>query len=141
MSSSSHKKRSSKSDTTKLRKKFKIGDIVLVSSRAGDSIPNVHVKLKKRVVVKERKGKQVGFKKSMDWPGYTGWEATLVYQDEINMLKKKRSIPYSTPGSDITFVYDDNIIKKSKRNDLKNKQLTKKRNNNKKAKRYVKKVN
>ena len=69
---------------TKTRKNYKPGDIVLVSSPAGDVIPKVHVKLKKRIIVKERKGRLVGFKKSMDWPGYSGWEATLVYQDEIS---------------------------------------------------------
>jgi hypothetical protein len=126
---------------TKTRKNYKPGDIVLVSSPAGDVIPKVHVKLKKRIIVKERKGRLVGFKKSMDWPGYSGWEATLVYQDEIDVLRKRWSIPYTTPGKDITFVYDYNIIKKSKRNDSNHKQLTKKRNNNKKEKRYVKKIN
>ena len=127
--------------TTKTRKNYKLGDIVLVSSTAGEVIPNVHVKLKKRIVVKEKKGKQVGFRRSMDWPGYAGWEATLVYQDEIDLLRKEWGIPYTTPGKDITFVYDRSIIKKSKRSDSNNKQSTKKRNNNKKAKKYVKKIN
>ena len=127
--------------TTKKRKNYKLNDIVLVSSPAGDVIPNVHVKLKKRIVVKERKGKLVGFKKSMDWPGYSGWEAVLVYQDEVDMLRKNWSIPYKKPGEDVIFVYDYNIIKKTKRSDSNNKQLTKKRNNNKKAKKHVKKIN
>lgn len=90
--------------------KYKKGDIVLVSSRAGDSIPHIHVKLLKRVVVKEKKGTHNGFRKSMDWPGYSGWEATTVYQDEIDVLRKKWSIPYTVPGKDTIFVYDEDII-------------------------------
>ena len=46
----------------------------------------------------------------MDWPGYSGWEATPVYQDEIDILKKEWSIPLTK--KDLTFVYDRNIINK-----------------------------
>jgi len=122
MSSSSQKKKSLKSATTKRRRKFKVGDIVLASSVAGDSIPHTHVKLLKRIEVKPTPGKFTGFKKSMDWPGYTGWEATLIYQDEIDLLRKKWGIPYTSPGKDITFVYDDCIIKKVKINQKKHEQ-------------------
>ncbi len=93
---------------------YKKGDIVLVKSIAGESIPKIHVKLLKRIVVKPTPGKYNGFKKSMDWPGYSGWEATLVYQEEIDILRKKWSIPYTKPGNDITFVYDENIVRAEK---------------------------
>ena len=39
--------------------KYKVGDIVLVKARAGKAIPNVHVKLLKKYVVKERKGRKI----------------------------------------------------------------------------------
>jgi|TARA_R110000851_G_C12769224_1_gene533973 hypothetical protein len=86
--------------------KYKKNDIVLVRSVAGDSIPAIHVKLLNRIKVKPSKGN------SMDWPGYSGWEATPVYQEEIDILRKKWSIPLKTPGKDLTFVYDRDIIKK-----------------------------
>jgi hypothetical protein len=86
--------------------KYKIGDIVLVSSPAGDVIPNIHVKLLKRIEVKPSKGN------SMDWPGYSGWEATPMFQEEIDALRKTWNIPLTKPEEDRTFVYDQNIIKK-----------------------------
>ena len=91
--------------------KYKVGDIVLVRSPAGDCIPRIHVRLLQRVVVKPTKGKFVGLKRSMDWPGYSGWEAEIVYQDEADLLRKTWSIPFKGPG-DSTFVYDSCIIKK-----------------------------
>ena len=87
--------------------KYKKNDIVLTRSCAGDSIPPIHVKLIKRVVVAPSKGT------SMDWPGYSGWEATPVYQDEIDILKKEWSIPLTK--KDLTFVYDDDILNKEKK--------------------------
>lgn len=92
--------------------KYKSGDIVLVRSSAGACIQNIHVKLLKRVVVKPTKGKQVGMRRTMDWPGYSGWEATPVYQIECDILRTTWSIPFTKPGEDITFVYDENIVKK-----------------------------
>ena len=89
---------------------YKKGDVVLVKSPAGDAIPDIHVKLLKRIIVKGQKGKFNGFRYSMDWPGYSGWEATPVYQKEIDVLRKKWSIPYTKPCEDITFVYDDDIV-------------------------------
>ena len=124
----------SKSDTTKSKRRFKAGDIVLVSSPAGNVIPNVHVKLLKRIVVKATPGRLVGFRKTMDWPGYSGWEATLIYQDEIDLLRKKWGIPYTAPGKDITFVYDEHIIKKPRKRQNTNKQSTQKRKNYAKVK-------
>lgn len=95
--------------------KYKPGDIVLVKSPAGDCIPKIHVRLLRRVVVKETLGKYVGIKKTMDWPGYAGWEATPVFQEEIDVLRKEWSIPLSRPEEDETWVYDKNIIKKPRK--------------------------
>ena len=97
------------------KRKFKIGDIVLVKSPAGDCIPNIHVRLLKRVVVNPTKGRYVGIRKTMDWPGYSGWEATPVFQEEIDYLNKEWSIPLTQPGEDITFVFDRLIIKKPRK--------------------------
>ena len=86
--------------------RFKVGDIVLVSSPAGNIIPPIHVKLLKRVVVEPAKGNR------MDWPGYKGWEATTVFQEEVDRHRKEWNIPFQKPGEDKTFVFDDHIIKK-----------------------------
>jgi len=93
---------------------YKVGDIVLVKSIAGDFVPRVHVRLLERVIVKPTKGKRVGIRMSMDWPGYSGWEAEMVYQEEIDDLRKNCSIPFNAPG-DRTFVYDSCIIKKPRK--------------------------
>jgi hypothetical protein len=90
---------------------YKVGDIVLVKSVAGDCIPKIHVRLLKRIVVAAKPSTGTGFKKTMDWPGYIGWEAEIVYQDEADLLRKTWSIPFKGPG-DSTFVYDSCIIKK-----------------------------
>lgn len=96
------------------KSRYKVGDIVLVKSCAGECIPNIHVILKKRIVILPRPGKLSGFRKSMDWPGYSGWDAEIVYQEEADLLRKEWSIPFSGPG-DITFVYDSSIIKKPRK--------------------------
>ena len=85
---------------------YKKDDIVLVKSRAGDIIPPIHVRLLEREVVAPRKGNRI------DWPGYSGWMATPIYQKEIEILKKEWSIPLTKVNKDLTFVYDDDIIKK-----------------------------
>ena len=87
----------------------KLGDIVLVKSPAGDAITQVHVKLLKRVVVKPRNGN------NFDWPGYSGWEAELVFKEEADHLRKEWSIPFSFPDHIKTFVYDHCIVKKPRR--------------------------
>ena len=97
-----------------IMKKYKKGDIVLVKSVAGDAIPNIHVRLLERVVVKSTPGRRSGFKTSMDWPGYSGWEAEIIYQEEADVLRKEWSIPFDGPG-DTTFVYDYCIIKKPRK--------------------------
>jgi hypothetical protein len=101
----------------------KIGDIVLVKSPAGDAIPHIHVKLLKRVVVKPSKGTKI------DWPGYSGWEATPAFQEEIDALWKEWNIPLRNAGEDQTFVYDDCIIKKPRnpQANVKNKARNKRR--------------
>tara|TARA_X000001388_G_scaffold76742_1_gene74963 strand:+ start:153 stop:530 length:378 start_codon:yes stop_codon:yes gene_type:complete len=94
------------------KSKYKAGDIVLVKSPAGDAIPQIHVKLLKRVVVDAVPSRLVGFRSTMDWPGYAGWEATPVFQSEIDVLRKEWSIPLAVPHIDETFVYDDCIVKR-----------------------------
>lgn len=105
---------------------YKVGDIVLVKSIAGDCIPRIHVRLTERVIVKPTPGKIVGFRKTMDWPGYSGWLAEVLYRDEIDNLRKNWSIPFENPG-DSTFVYDSSIIKKprKKKYDSNRKELNK----------------
>ena len=100
----------------------KVGDIVLVKSPAGDAITPIHVKLIKRVVVKSRKGN------TFDWPGYSGWEAEIVFQEEADHLRKEWNIPLEGPGSK-TFVYDRCIIKKPRKPqpNIKNKKKNKRR--------------
>lgn len=78
----------------------------MVRSPAGDVIPNIHVELLERVVVKPSRGN------TMDWPGYSGWEARLVFQEEADFLRTNWSIPYKNVEDSQTFVYDSSIIKK-----------------------------
>ena len=106
-----------------MTKKYKKGDIVLVKSIAGDAIPNIHIKLNEKVVVKPTPGKLVGFKKSMDWPGYEGWYGEIVYQEEADILRRDWSIPLDV--GDVTFIYDHCIIRKARKdNRLKNRKTT-----------------
>ena len=81
-------------------------DIVLVKSIAGPAVPSIHVRLLERKVVAPCKGNRI------DWPGYSGWMATPIYQKEIEILRKEWSIPLKKANKDLTFVYDDDIIKK-----------------------------
>ena len=83
----------------------------MIKSVAGDIIPRIHVRLVERIVVKGTPEKIVGFKKIPARPGYSGWEAEIVYQSEADLLRKKWSIPFQGPG-DSTFVYDHCIIKR-----------------------------
>jgi hypothetical protein len=84
---------------------YKPNDIVLVKSSAGPAIPSIHVKLLKQVVVKPSKYTK----------GFTGWEAKLVYEKEANILRKDWSIPFKFPDEINTFVYEADIIKKTRR--------------------------
>ena len=88
--------------------KYKKGDIVLVQSPAGKAIPKFHVKLLKKIVVKPSRGR------SMDWPGYTGWEATPIYQKEVDILRKQWQISFHKANEDKTFIFEEDIIKKVK---------------------------
>ena len=83
---------------------YRPGDIVLVKARAGPAIPDVHVKLLKKYIVKKRKGHRI------DWPEYIGWDAKLIYKKEVLLLRKKFQIPYEYPNKVETFVYDEDII-------------------------------
>jgi hypothetical protein len=94
------------------KSKYRIGDTVLVKSPAGDAIPKIHVKLLRRIVVDPTPGKRVGFKTTMDWPGYAGWEATPVFQSEIDALRRDWCIPLVKANVDVTFVYDECIVRK-----------------------------
>ena len=89
------------------KSKYKVGDIVLVKARAGPAIPDVHVKLIKKYVVKKKKGRRI------DWPEYIGWDAKMIYKKEVLLLKKKFKIPYEYPNNVETFVYDEDIIHKT----------------------------
>jgi hypothetical protein len=85
---------------------YKVGDIVLIKSRAGPAIPAVHVKLIKKIEKKASKGS------SMDWPAYVGWECKLTKPEEADLLRKEWSIPFKFPDDINTFVFEEEIIKK-----------------------------
>ena len=91
---------------TKTRHRYKPGDIVLARSSAGPAIPNVHLRLEKRFDVAAKKGNTV------DWPAYVYWEATLVDEEEVKMLKKRFQIPYVWPTDITTLVFESDIVKK-----------------------------
>jgi hypothetical protein len=103
----------------KNKNSYKPGDIVLIKSRVGSSIPQIHVKLVERHVRKEFKGN------TMDWPGYIYWDAVLVKQSEVEVLRKRWSIPFSFPDDVATIVFDDDIVRKERKkrkNSVKRKQ-------------------
>ena len=85
---------------------YKKGDIVLIRSVAGDTIPKIHVKLIEQEIVKPQKGRNI------DWPGYSGWKCVLIKPEEADILRKKWSIPFRFPDHIETFVFEENIIKK-----------------------------
>ena len=91
-----------------MKSRYKIGDIVLAKSVAGDAIFPVHHKLVKRIVVKPSKGNTI------DWRGYAGWETVLVSLEEVNYLKQEWNIPYTEPEKDLVFIYDYCILKRVK---------------------------
>tara|TARA_R100000008_G_C3428475_1_gene88420 strand:- start:147 stop:428 length:282 start_codon:yes stop_codon:yes gene_type:complete len=92
--------------------KYKEGDIVLVRSAAGKAIPKFHVKLLRKIVIKPSKGRDPNW----PWPGYTTWEATPIYQKEVDMLRKKWQISFRKANEDLTFINEEDIIKKIKTN-------------------------
>ena len=86
---------------------YKVGDIVKIQSRSGTAIPPFHVKLLKKIIVKQRPGNKIV------WPGYIGWEAKLVYKKEAEKLRKNFGIPFKFPDSIDTFVFENEIIKRT----------------------------
>jgi hypothetical protein len=85
--------------------KYKVGDVVLVKSSAGDAIPNFHVKLLEKI------------KRSTSFdPCYIIWKARLTKRKEADMLRKQWQIPFRFPNEVETFVYETNIIKLIKSN-------------------------
>ena len=78
---------------------MKPGDIVLVKSFAG---PEVRVKLLKRIC------------KPKDGWGADGWDAQLIYANEIEQLRKS-GIPYEKNVKPTVWVFDFQIISKIKR--------------------------
>ena len=77
---------------------YKVGDIVMIKSCAGDAIPAVEARLIKKIESKE---------------GWIGWECDLTQKNDADMLRKKWSIPYKFPDQIRTFAFEDNIIKKT----------------------------
>ena len=84
---------------------YKKGDVVIIQSNAGTAIPQVEVRLIERVIVKPQKGR------TFDWPGYVEWKCVLTKQKEVDMLRKKWSIPFEWPDKVETFTFEKNIIK------------------------------
>ena len=82
--------------------KYKVGDIVLVKSSAGKSIPRFHVKLIERTVRSPPKD-----------PDYTIWRCHLTRQSEADILRKEWQIPFKFPNDIETFVLDTNRKERS----------------------------
>lgn len=95
--------------------KYKVGDIVLVRSSAGETIPRFHVKLVERIV-----------RKPPNDPNYVIWRAHLTRQREAAILRKEWHIPFKFPNDIETLVLETNIIRKERN--------AKKRNNKRRAK-------
>ena len=83
--------------------KYKVGDIVLVRSSAGEAIPRFHVKLIERIVRNPPKD-----------PSYVIWRAHLTRQREATILRKEWHIPFKFPDEIETFVLEKNIIRKER---------------------------
>ena len=83
--------------------KYKVGDIVLVRSGAGETIPRFHVKLVERIV-----------RKPPNDPNYVIWRAHLTRQREAAILRKEWSIPFKFPDDIETFVLERNIVRKER---------------------------
>ncbi len=94
---------------------FKPGDVVLIRSRAGNAIPQIHVRLIKRHHRKKREVK-VGRWDTKIYPEYYYWDAELVYEEEVDVLRKRWSIPFSFPDNIQTSVFEQDIIKKVRKN-------------------------
>ena len=94
--------------------KYKVGDIVLVKSSAGEAIPRFHVKLIERIVRNPPKDSS-----------YVIWRAHLTRQREATILRKEWHIPFKFPNDIETLVLETNIVRKERK--------AKKRNNKRRA--------
>jgi hypothetical protein len=83
--------------------KYKVGDIVLVRSSAGEVIPRFHVKLVERIVRNPPKNQS-----------YVIWRGHLTRQREAAILRKEWQIPFKFPNDIETFVLEMNIIRKER---------------------------
>jgi len=95
--------------------KYKVGDVVLARSSAGEAIPRFHVKLVERIVKNPPKD-----------PSYVIWRAHLTRQREATILRKEWQIPFKFPNDIETFVSEVNIIRKQ-RNEKNRKRKNKRR--------------
>ena len=84
--------------------KYKVGDIVLVKSSAGEIIPKFHVRLVERIVRTPPKD-----------PSYVIWRAHLTRQREAAILRKEWHIPFKFPNDIETLVLEMNIIRKERK--------------------------
>ena len=80
--------------------KYKVGDIVLVRSSAGDVIPSFHARLVERIRRKPPKD-----------PEYIIWRTRLTKRKEVDKLRKEWQIPFKFPDEVETFVCETNIIR------------------------------
>ena len=83
--------------------KYKVGDIVLVKSSAGEEIPKFHVKLVERIVRSPPKD-----------PSYVIWRAHLTRHREADILRKEWQIAFQFPNDIETLVLESNIIRKER---------------------------
>ena len=83
--------------------KYKVGDIVLVKSSAGEEIPKFHVKLVERIVRSPPKDSS-----------YVIWRTHLTRQREADILRKEWHIPFKFPNDIETLVLGINIIRKER---------------------------
>ena len=84
--------------------KYKVGDIVLVKSSAGEAIPRFHVKLIERIVRNPPKDSS-----------YVIWRAHLTRQREATILRKEWHIPFKFPNDIETLVLETNIVRKERK--------------------------
>ena len=84
--------------------KYKPGDVVKIKCLAGSAIPNIHVELIEKHTTKERKYNKTAYQ------GFSGWDAKLIYEKEVEMLRKRFQIPFKYPNNIETFVFESEII-------------------------------
>jgi len=92
--------------------KYKVGDIVLVKSSAGEAIPRFHVRLIERIV-----------RNPPTDPSYIIWRARLTRRREADILRKEWGIAFKFPNDIETFVLEMNIIRKERNTKKRNKRL------------------